>query len=113
MSSIQMNVTKADIWWVNCQLCKFETKPTPDWDAAENARVEHYAHHRRPEADPSRLEPGERDTILADLGDLLIALDMGDYARPDSPHEVMRACIRKAAALSKLDNDLRLMLEGK
>jgi hypothetical protein len=54
----------------------------------------------------------ERDVIMADLGDLLTALDLGDFARPESPHEVMRMCIRKAAQLSKLDNDLRLMLEA-
>jgi hypothetical protein len=35
----------------------------------------------------------ERDMIRADLGDLLEALGLGDYARPESPHEVMRQCI--------------------
>jgi hypothetical protein len=54
----------------------------------------------------------ERDVIRADLGDLLTALDLGDFARPETPHDVMRMCIRKAARLSKLDNDLRLMLEA-
>lgn len=54
----------------------------------------------------------ERDVIMADLGDLLTALDLGDFARPETPHDVMRMCIRKAAQLSKLDNDLRLLLEA-
>jgi hypothetical protein len=41
----------------------------------------------------------ERDLILGDLGDLLEALGLGDYARPVSPHEVMRQCIDEAAKL--------------
>lgn len=46
MSSIQMNVTKADVWWVTCQLCDFTTKPTPDQEKADRKRVEHYDHHK-------------------------------------------------------------------
>jgi hypothetical protein len=45
MSSIQMNVTKADVWWVTCQLCDFETKQTPDQEKAERKRLEHFRHH--------------------------------------------------------------------
>lgn len=44
----------------------------------------------------------ERDVIMRDLG---------DHARPETPHQVMQMCVREAFRLRKLENDLRLMLE--
>jgi hypothetical protein len=46
-----------------------------------------------PDALGGGLSTSERDLILADLGELLEALGLGDYARPVSPHEVMQQCI--------------------
>lgn len=40
-------------------------------------------------------------SILRDLRDLLVALDMGDHARPESPHEVMRQAIATARTLRR------------
>lgn len=45
------------------------------------------------------LDRTERDMIHADLGQLLEVLGLGNYARPESPHEVMQQCIAKAARL--------------
>ena len=48
-------------------------------------------------ADTSALEPGERDLVLSDLGEMLEALGLGDYARPESPHEVFGQVHRGSA----------------
>ena len=39
----------------------------------------------------------ERDAVLADLGQLLDMLGLGNFARPESPHEVFQMCLRKLA----------------
>ena len=39
----------------------------------------------------------ERDAVLEDLGQLLEALGLGNFARPESPHEVFQMCLRKLA----------------
>jgi hypothetical protein len=39
----------------------------------------------------------ERDAVMADLGQLLNTLGLGDHARPDSPHDVMQQCIAEVA----------------
>lgn len=38
----------------------------------------------------------ERDLMLADLGDLLEATGLGNHARPEPPHDVMRQAIARA-----------------
>ena len=45
------------------------------------------------------LSASERDAVMADLGKLLEALGLGDYARPQSPHEVMLECIAEVAKI--------------
>ena len=39
----------------------------------------------------------ERDLVLTDLGQLLDMLGLGNFARPQSPHEVFQMCLRKLA----------------
>lgn len=36
----------------------------------------------------------ERDAVLADLGQLLEILGLGNHARPESPHEVFQQCLK-------------------
>ena len=43
------------------------------------------------------LTHAERDLVLADLGQLLDMLGLGNFARPESPHEVFQICLRKLA----------------
>jgi hypothetical protein len=50
------------------------------------------------------LSATERDAVLADLGRLLDALGLGDYARPESPHEVMLQCIAEVERLRDGDS---------
>ena len=45
------------------------------------------------------LSASERDAVMADLGKLLEALGLGDYARPQSPYEVMLECIAEVAKI--------------
>lgn len=40
-----MNVTKADVYWVTCQLCDFTTDQTTDYDKAERLRQDHRRTH--------------------------------------------------------------------
>lgn len=47
----------------------------------------------RPDPVPGELTAAERDLIRADLGQLLETLGLGDYARPESPHEVFLECL--------------------
>lgn len=39
----------------------------------------------------------ERDAVMTDLGQLLEILGLGDFARPESPHEVFQMCLRRLA----------------
>jgi len=39
----------------------------------------------------------ERDAVMTDLGQLLEMLGLGNFARPESPHEVFQMCLRKLA----------------
>ena len=39
----------------------------------------------------------ERDLVLTDLGQLLEMLGLGNFARPESPHEVFQMCLRRLA----------------
>lgn len=41
------------------------------------------------------------NVMLDDLGALLRALELGDHARPESPHAVMLECIEAVVALKK------------
>jgi len=43
----------------------------------------------------ARQHHAERDLMHADLGDLLEATGLGDFARPQSPHEVMQQAIAR------------------
>ena len=45
-------------------------------------------------------ERGNRDLMHADLGDLLEACGMGNFARPQSSHEVMQEAIAKVRTLA-------------
>ena len=52
------------------------------------------------ERDQARAETRRlQDAVLADLGQLLEVLGLGDYARPESPHEVFGQCVAKAREL--------------
>ena len=51
------------------------------------------------------LDGSERDLIHADLGQLLELLGLGDYARPESSHEVFQQCI---AAVARLQDQNRM-----
>jgi hypothetical protein len=42
-----------------------------------------------------RRHVAEQDAIHADLGELLVMLGLGDYARPQSPHEVFQMCLAR------------------
>lgn len=50
------------------------------------------------------LNASERDAVMAGLGLLLEALGLGDYARPESPHEVMLQCIAEVKRLRAGDS---------
>jgi hypothetical protein len=52
------------------------------------------------EAEQRIAERGNRDLMHADLGDLLEACGMGNFARPQSSHEVMREAIAKVRTLA-------------
>ena len=52
-------------------------------------------------ADLTRRQIQERDAIRADIGQLLEALGLGDYARPESPHQVMLQCIAEVRRLRR------------
>ncbi len=60
-----------------------------------------YAVPRRPLHRLVRFDLGEteRDLIHGDLGKLLDLLGMGDFARPESPHEVFLMCLAEVARL--------------
>ena len=45
-------------------------------------------------------ERGNRDLMHADLGDLLEACGMGNFARPQSSHEVMQEAVAKVRTLA-------------
>jgi hypothetical protein len=47
----------------------------------------------------SSLSNNERDLVHADLGMLLDLLGLGDYARPESSHEVFLMCLEAVAKL--------------
>ena len=49
----------------------------------------------------SPLSHHERDLIHADLGQLLELLGLGDYARPESSHEVFLMCLEEVARLKR------------
>lgn len=55
-----------------------------------------------PEGSP--LADSERDLIHADLGKLLDLLGLGDYARPQSSHEVFLTCLEEVAKLKRWTN---------
>jgi outer membrane murein-binding lipoprotein Lpp len=48
----------------------------------------------------------ERDAMLDDLGDLLVAVGKSNVARPVSPHEVMRECIAAVESLANLADQM-------
>ena len=52
-----------------------------------------------PEGSP--LSDSERDLVHADLGKLLDLLGLGDYARPESSHEVFLMCLEEVAKLKR------------
>ena len=55
--------------------------------------------HQRDEA---RAETRQmQDAVHADLGQLLEVLGLGDYARPESPHEVFQQCVAKVRELTE------------
>jgi hypothetical protein len=45
------------------------------------------------------LTPGERDLVHSDLGQLLEAVGLGDYARPESPHEVFQMALAEVGRI--------------
>jgi hypothetical protein len=49
--------------------------------------------------DDGTVTRSEREAMLDDLGELLVLLDLGDFARPESPHEVFRQCLEKVTLL--------------
>lgn len=55
-----------------------------------------------PEGSP--LADSERDLIRAGLGKLLDLLGLGDYARPQSSHEVFLTCLEEVAKLKRRTN---------
>ena len=73
-----------------------------DIDADETVRHEVPGRPLRklvPQGSP--LSEHERDLIHADLGQLLDLLGLGNYARPESSHEVFLACLEEIAKLKR------------
>jgi hypothetical protein len=47
------------------------------------------------------LTSGERDLVHRDLGQLLEAVGLGDFARPESPHEVFQMALAEVGRIQK------------
>jgi|GEM_PF-2475162 len=76
---VQMNVTKADVWWVTCQHsdCDFATKKTPDQDKAQRWRLAHFRHHEKEQRHADEVE--DLAQILRRVTPGMAHPDAGDY----------------------------------